>query len=150
MNLFTARRRVQENVEILAPHLACKGPGCWGCCRGQVELTGEELERLLPLVTEEAWERTKAIPKDAVRRQTICPLLDPRTKLCSVYSERPLVCRAYTAVGEWKHCYPELAGEQTVKSPTSPLVAASTYILEKGDRKLLIDELMGHPKGRTS
>jgi Fe-S-cluster containining protein len=91
-------------------------------------------------VSEAAWERVRAVPGNANLRTLICPLLDPTTKLCSVYTERPLVCRAFSAIGDWKNCYPELAGSQTVKTPSSPLVAAGTYLTSQ-PRTVLLDEL---------
>ena len=67
--------------------------------------------------------RLKAQGRDVDGERALCPLLDPDTKLCTVYAERPLVCRAYVVVSPPDFCYPERVGPMPVHRVGEPLKA---------------------------
>lgn len=126
------RRRVGlvvDEVRRLAP-VPCRA-GCWGCCRGEVSLVGEEWRRLEPLVQPAALERLRAQGEHADPTTSLCPLLDPDTRLCTVYEERPLVCRAYVVVTPEDDCYPERVGRQEVGQVLQPLQVLAPLLGEQ-------------------
>jgi Fe-S-cluster containining protein len=69
-----------------------------------------------------AWLRVHdaASSIEADPTHTLCPLLDPETRACSVYDERPLACRAYLAVTPVDDCYPERTGPRKVGTIMEP------------------------------
>lgn len=104
-------------------------PGCWGCCRGEIPVSREELRRISAKMDEAAWGRVEASAEQISSdpRHTLCPLLDPVTKACTVYDERPIVCRAYVAITPRSWCYPEQTGTKdtaTIGEPARLAVAA--------------------------
>jgi Fe-S-cluster containining protein len=104
---------------------SCRGIGCNACCRGEVAVMQRELERIVPLVSDDAFRRAVnnpdlLHPKRA--RFAMCPLLDPKTGGCSVYAERPIVCRTYHVVTPAEWCDPA-GGTRDVAS--SALVSAA-------------------------
>jgi Fe-S-cluster containining protein len=127
--LAQARREIDFRIAELArgTKLTCSGPGCAGCCQGEVPLQPEEMEPILPLVTEAQLRRaaTQARDLEDARAGTegdglsarmlrgkfrrflahqLCPLLDTETLTCTVYAERPLVCRGMVVTSPVERC----------------------------------------------
>lgn len=118
---------VVEPIVQLARALTAvpNGAELHGCCRGEVALWPDEAPRLRPVIPQAALDRLKAQGRGAAPRWAMCPLLDPDTKRCSVYEQRPLMCRAYLALTPADHCYPEQGGLRDVLTPIEPIVAAA-------------------------
>ena len=89
--------------------IAC-GKGCSYCCHGFVGILPPEAFRLADAVRagragtlDVAMVRARAVPlkglgpDERIGRKLACPLLGPGG-LCSVYAERPLVCRQATSL----------------------------------------------------
>jgi len=135
--LTRSRRAVRESLRHVKSvvDLPCKA-GCWGCCRGEVELWDVETRRLKPLVTQAALGLLKEQGKDADPYTAMCPLLDPDTKMCTVYAERPLVCRAYVVVSPADFCYPERVGSHDVHQVQEPLKALVRAVNRRGETTL--------------
>lgn len=80
------------------------GKGCDTCCRRLAEIPQlttaewrvlqEGLGALAPAHLEEIRRKTKALPEQT-SRPLICPMLDPDTGACPVYTQRPITCRTY-------------------------------------------------------
>lgn len=96
---------------------------CCGCCRGEVGVWKEEAERVMAALPPRAFERLDAQGPSADPRTAICPALDPDARLCSIYSERPLGCRAYAVVSPPELCHPEVSGTSSVHIVADPIVA---------------------------
>ena len=120
--LTKTRRAVKDMVSFVQTkrELPCRAR-CWGCCRGGIQLWEAEWQRLRPLVNGAALERLQAQGRDIDGDTALCPLLDPDTKLCTIYRERPLVCRAYVVVTPRDYCYPERVGTKEVHQVLEPL-----------------------------
>ncbi len=89
-----------------------------------------EAARLGPLLAPAQWaavgalaaraadaERAGGDPEEAAATAR-CPLLDATTGACTVYAERPLVCRGYVVVTPPRDCHPELVGPREVATPS--------------------------------
>ena len=126
--LAKARRKVGEAVEKLGDKVSCRGFACSGCCRGEVRVRPDEVERIVPLVSPAAWLRIRAVPATANRKTLVCPLLDPVTRACTVYVERPLVCRGYTVATPPEWCWPEKVGIRDVGIHAVPLQTAYALV----------------------
>ena len=105
-------------------------PGCGGCCRGAVEVHPTEVARIAPLLDGATWDRVVAlvgrlyrVRSDAEYEQVaitaLCPLLEPTSRACTVYAERPLVCRGYAVATPVDDCYPERVGHRQVGTPAA-------------------------------
>lgn len=125
-------------------------PGCWGCCRGHVDVHASEVAAIGPLVPPPAWARVVALVGKLYRVRSegefqqllttaICPLLDPGSGTCTVYEARPLACRAYAVVTPVDDCYPERVGPRQVATPAAIFAAVGTAqaILGGGARPAL-------------
>jgi Fe-S-cluster containining protein len=93
--------------------------GCWaGCCRLPVEATAADLVRLDLLAEDEAQGSLKKAARRLLSAGKIrqfrastgvftlaqtpagdCIFLGARDRLCSVYDQRPAVCRRFPAIG---------------------------------------------------
>lgn len=127
-----AMATLRREIEATTPHrISCptSGKGCWGCCRGAVVVQPEEVAQVAPLVDGPGWNRVNDLMQilftskddtefDQLLTTAICPLLDPETKVCTVYEKRPLVCRSYVVVSPVDDCYPERSGIKDVATPT--------------------------------
>lgn len=116
----------------------CGGSGCFGCCRGAVAVTRQEFEDLRPHVSDESWEKVRALGdrlRDiSYRRKAMCPLLDNRTGACTVYEHRPLVCRAHTVSTPRTWCWPEMVGPKEVAQLAGPASLVLAYMTAIVDR----------------
>lgn len=108
--------------------------GCWGCCRGHVDVHASEVARIGPRVSALAWGRVLVLVGRLYRarsdaeftqwlRTAVCPLLDPGTGECTVYEDRPLACRGYAVVTPVDDCYPERVGLRDVGTPAALFAA---------------------------
>lgn len=123
-----------ESARVGVP-FSCRGAGCWGCCRGEVVVSREELTDLLPRLGPEVSRRALAA-QNADRREAICPVLDPATGKCTAWEARPLMCRAYNAVTPADWCFPERSGLRDVASAVGPLGVVGGFCLVDGERSL--------------
>lgn len=99
---------------------------CWGCCRGEVAVWGEEAPAIAAYVTPETLDRLAAQERAGVDpREALCPALDPVSKLCTMYDQRPLVCRAYIVGTPREKCYPEEVGVAEVGLIWEPMGEAA-------------------------
>jgi Fe-S-cluster containining protein len=80
------------------------GKGCDTCCRRLAELprlTAAEWELLRDGLAALSPQRLDAIGRDLAAlandraRPLVCPLLEPSTGSCPVYTQRPVACRSY-------------------------------------------------------
>jgi Fe-S-cluster containining protein len=102
----------------------------------------DEIERLRPIVADRILLAAETAAPEEVDPEEVllnsyyqlnnrCPLLDANNR-CSIYSLRPLTCRAYINLGDPAACSPEMIHEADI----------STYILDLDDEaNELLDEL---------
>lgn len=101
--------------------------GCWsGCCTLPVEVSVSDLIRLGLATEDEAAESLKPIAKRLTKDRIIqrfdaksqlfvlaqrsgrdCIYLDDKTRLCTVYEQRPNVCRKFPDIGPRPSYCPE-------------------------------------------
>ena len=125
--LADMRSFVETAVEI-----RCKGTGCYGCCRGPIAASGAEADRIAFHMDDAAWSRVLEVSSELENEEDVwCPLLDPETKACSVYKERPLTCRAYHSLREPEACYTDTFGVADIpRVGQLEAVAVHSYFLE--------------------
>lgn len=82
----TAKARAIDDLLSGVPSFACV-EGCADCC-GVVHMTPVEWFRIKQRTGLKALKFTKSLS---------CPLLDSKTKKCSVYDIRPAICRVFGA-----------------------------------------------------
>jgi hypothetical protein len=82
----------------LAQFTTCS-KGCSHCCRIDVQITTLEAENIW------LYTRRPAQPTGPITtgHKTPCPFLS-KDGACSIYAERPLICRIYHVVGEPSNC----------------------------------------------
>ncbi|HEX3742332.1 MAG TPA: YkgJ family cysteine cluster protein [Bryobacteraceae bacterium] len=91
--------------------LVCR-PGCCECCRGPFAISDRdavrlraglaELEKSDPARADRVRDRaraTAALP--AMGDDDPCPVLDPETGTCDLYSARPFTCRVFGPPIQW-------------------------------------------------
>lgn len=101
--------------------LSCK-KGCSHCCNIQVMIAEDEADLLhevakrdnIPLDTERleaqaAWTEDD-YPAHFFSGKAACVFLDPETKVCRVYEERPMACRSYLVASPPEDCEPSPDG----------------------------------------
>ena len=156
--LDAQRARVQHEVDAARALLARAGrpvtcgARCYGCCRAEVTVTEEEVDRIVPLVQPDAWFRLelRAMDTPAGRRRAFCPLLDLANGTCTVYEERPLACRAYMVTTPPSQCYPEV-GEARVAKVLDPLgLAVAIYGALKRSRPKQVTTLVASLRRRAA
>lgn len=138
-------KSVQEQIPF-----ACGGEGCFGCCRGQVCASDDEVKRIVPRLDNATRMRILSLKGRDISDDTWCPLLDPEDKTCTIYDERPLTCRAYHNVTETNvGCWPN-SDEQVGHVAELMAVPSSMYLeaVRSGKRvgalvELLIESLEG-------
>ena len=95
-----------EAAAVAAPTSSCKA-GCAFCCKaGRFQVIPDEVTMLAPHVSPAAWDRVRALAgmdQDEAERRD-CPLLDPVSRMCSVYDHRPTICRTYFVVSPASVC----------------------------------------------
>jgi Fe-S-cluster containining protein len=104
--------------------LACR-PGCTQCCHGPFPISAIDVQRLLEGFAQLDPARAALIRQRAQFEQgddDPCPVLDPTTGLCELYTHRPLTCRTFgpaflqneNVVGVCELCYIGATDEQIV------------------------------------
>lgn len=92
----------------------CEGPGCVGCCHGPIPVLSREIAPILEVASPEVIERARALAAldddDPRLMSAPCPALDPRWRTCTVYAERPIVCRSHVSWGDPAECWPGKSG----------------------------------------
>lgn len=100
------RSRAQQHLVGLP--VSCGGPGCNSCCRGDIEVSGDELVDIMPRLPDwvfaAAIEVRDEIEDDFRRKKVRCPILDKATGLCAIYPWRPMACRTYQVVSPAEYC----------------------------------------------
>lgn len=78
------------------PAFQCK-EGCFDCC-GPVIMSRMEYMRCIQASGRTAEDVKRQMQKNLKQGIYTCPLLDPETKKCSVYTVRPAICRLFGVV----------------------------------------------------
>jgi Fe-S-cluster containining protein len=106
--------------------LVCR-PGCWECCVGPFPITERDAARLrqglAELQTSDPARAGRVIERARAATGTEeepCPVLDPETGTCDLYSSRPLTCRVFgppvvrggDAVGVCELCFRGASDEE--------------------------------------
>lgn len=78
------------------PSFQCK-EGCYDCC-GPVQLSRLEYTRCVQASGRTAKEVRQQMQSNLKQGIYECPLLDPKTKKCAVYTVRPAICRLFGVV----------------------------------------------------
>ena len=105
---------VYRYMDSFAPYLAqftsCSraGKGCSHCCRIDVQITTLEAENIW-LYTRRPVQPTNG--PITTGHKTPCPFLD-NAGACTVYEQRPLICRIYHVAGDPAHCDPKSGVKQ--------------------------------------
>lgn len=81
--------------------------GCAFCCRQEISIFKEELEIILEIIKERG---LKGLNFD----NGWCAFLDKETKDCTIYEDRPIVCRSYFVLSDPKFCDTEAQPEYKV------------------------------------
>lgn len=94
-------RALAEAVQKSGSWLACR-PGCCECCMGPFPISQEDAMRLVQglsdlesLDSERAARIRNRARGWAGSDDEPCPVLDPDTGTCDLYSARPLTCRTF-------------------------------------------------------
>lgn len=97
---------LDEYSGLRAPHVACK-QGCDGCCRMNLQITSLEAERIEKATGRKARApKTNTFHKPARYAGVPCPFLKDHS--CSIYADRPLMCRAHASFDDDAYwCAPE-------------------------------------------
>ena len=100
-------------VQAARPEAILCHEGCGVCCAIDLGVFAPEADRLRAALASLP-ERVRAAAVARARAGTHCALLDPETKRCLTYDDRPLICRthglALSTDGEVEFCplnYPE-------------------------------------------
>jgi len=96
-----------EAVRKSGHWLVCR-PGCWECCVGPFPISERDAARLRQGLAELQTSdpaRAARVLKRAHAAQGLdeepCPVLDPETGTCDLYSSRPLTCRVFGPAVAW-------------------------------------------------
>jgi len=89
--------------------------GCAICCNIDVTICEAEARLLSKVSGKEMCERTVAGKTPKPETATPCPFLDKATAACSVYEDRPTVCRSMMTFDSHKFCR-ELTTEHAIIS----------------------------------
>jgi Fe-S-cluster containining protein len=101
-----------EAARKSGPWLVCK-PGCCDCCMGPFTISDRDAARLRTGLAElvsadpERAARVRERARAAVERlpdlseDEPCPVLDPDTGTCDLYSARPFTCRVFGPPIQW-------------------------------------------------
>ena len=97
---MTNAEKLDRIDAILAtiPSFKCK-EGCADCC-GPVQLTRLEYYRCVKASDRSAEDVRRHMERNLKQKTCQCPLIDTRTKRCSVYEVRPAICRVFGTTGE--------------------------------------------------
>jgi Fe-S-cluster containining protein len=93
-----------ENALKSGSWLACR-PGCDQCCYGPFEISQLDAQRLRQGFTDleqtdpsraaRVLSRVRAANLADPAADDACPVLDPESRTCDLYSARPITCRAF-------------------------------------------------------
>lgn len=124
------------NSPAVKARVSCSA-GCFGCCRAVVPVAPGEAEHVLQALSEEGKARVLRFRGNLV---SLCPLLE--NGRCSVYQDRPLVCRAFHSESAPADCYPEGGDREVVQVLPGPALSKRLGAFwGTGGRRLLVDEL---------
>jgi Fe-S-cluster containining protein len=107
-------------VKALQPHVAC-GPGCSYCCHMNTVIYEHEARRLAEVsgrkMTAVPYRPPNVVSSEGMRyNSTPCPFLV--ADKCSVYDDRPLVCRVHHSLSNRaSDCNPLGNGEPRMYDP---------------------------------
>lgn len=128
-------------IQTLSP---CKS-GCAACCHTQVSVTTDEAELLALRVREGAKvELDRLLLQSAVKNsyaawgaltyeERKCVFLDDENR-CSVYEDRPSVCRTNAVIGEASQCdtREKTQNQQLIKTPEADLAIYASFLHSQG------------------
>ncbi len=96
--------------------------GCSACCHGRVDISKHEKRLIMPHIKAKEVDRERLHKQCQALEQGVwdqlpfadrrCVLLDAQDR-CSIYENRPLLCRRYFVTSEKSHCYDESWEELT-------------------------------------
>jgi Fe-S-cluster containining protein len=96
-----------EAVRKSGRWLVCR-PGCWECCVGPFPITERDAARLrqglAELETSDPARAARVLERSHMAQgldDEPCPVLDPETGTCDLYSSRPLTCRVFGPPVVW-------------------------------------------------
>ena len=105
---------VYRYMDSFQPYLAqfttCskQGKGCSHCCRIDIQITSLEAENIW-FYTRRSAQLTGPV---TTGHKTPCPFL-ANDGACSIYAERPLICRIYHVTGDPAYCDPKSGAKQS-------------------------------------
>lgn len=133
-------QEIQKTLRRRGSPVPCRA-GCDGCCRGEVRVSEEEVGRVVASLPPAAYHRLAEQGPGVDPRTAVCPALDPVSRRCSIYAERPLICRGYMVINHPDICHPERVGEADValiREPLLVILARTTGQSETTLRSLMI------------
>ncbi len=154
LSLVPLRRRVDRVMsrsrEITVPlsgqRISCEGAGCNDCCRGTMQVSGEELADIMPRIPDEAFDRVldlKAeLADDHLRDRVRCPILDRETGLCPIYEHRPFACRIYQVVSPREDCVVTPGTSALLVTKMMPNEAMFLIAKAMPEERDLLDEML--------
>ena len=101
--LSIAYNGIDTITKFLSPHFPCK-IGCSACCYYDVLITTFEAEYIM-LKTNRQINREDNYTKN---NNSICPFL--KDSVCSIYEQRPMICRMYHTLDTPEKCHKDHAG----------------------------------------
>ncbi len=82
--------------------------GCFHCCEVDLSVFSVEAQNIQKAFSQLPNDTKEQIQERAHNNQ-FCIMLDPQTKLCQIYHDRPLICRSHGLAmiveKEMKHCH---------------------------------------------
>ena len=159
LRLSALRRVVDREVNssalsalIEGTPITCGGKGCNGCCRGDIKVSGDELEDLLLLMTDEVMDEVLSRAdeiEDLYRRERApCPLLGD-DGLCSIYESRPMACRVYQVISPPELCVVEIGKKPTQVSKMVPNRAMALILKAMDEEYSLLLEILRVARSRV-
>lgn len=151
---------------VISKHTSCK-KSCQACCHSQVSISNDEAELLLKKIVDGVVKID--IDKLAVQKSAgnsakdwyqidyktrACVFLD-QAGLCSVYADRPSVCRTNYVVSDPSQCSTEngnLLSQSLLNTYAADMVLSAGYIASKGGGalpRMIWDALIRHSKKKS-
>lgn len=93
------RKAADVMLEAYGPHSACKS-GCSHCCHIPVTISQAEAHAIGRVTGRTPTPPAKLQPVEIRGYESPCPFLDKKTQGCSIYQERPFVCRSHMNMDE--------------------------------------------------
>jgi len=97
--------------------------GCAHCCVVPVNISETEAQLISRAsgISINPFSKAKRAPISESQKSEPCPMLNKKTATCSVYNERPLVCRTFMAFDSFEFCKEKTLEHAIIKEPESIL-----------------------------